>query len=234
MLNKRTNRYCEDLQDPALSALLLEAMADDPALIDAPGRADRIMRKVLASGVQPAPHGFRWIPFAWTSGTLAAATALVFLAFGLARLPQGAAPTPPAPIVAQRTASPVASMPAVTPAMTATPVPDEETPDRWQSLRQDTPVRQTAAPVTSVKTTRVAREETPVRETPADNPAQIADTLYAAGEAADAVGDHETAFANYQAAYEISPTPDSLLASGNALEQLNQEDDTSGTDTSSS
>jgi tetratricopeptide (TPR) repeat protein len=57
----------------------------------------------------------------------------------------------------------------------------------------------------------------------ADNTSRTADALYAAGKAANAAGDYETAYTAYKAAYDIIPTPDALLASGKALEQLAQE-----------
>jgi hypothetical protein len=57
----------------------------------------------------------------------------------------------------------------------------------------------------------------------AESNTYAAAALYSAGTVATAVGDHHGAYEAYKASYETMPTPDALLASGDALYRLAQD-----------
>lgn len=205
----------DDLRDSVLTDLLREAYTDDPALAEAPGRSDRIMRAVMASGVRPR---FSWAPLAWAAGTVATAAAAVVLAFSLqqpARLPDDNRVAAPAPHVEQTTQ---AAVPTDDPVVAAQPKPaplptvTEQPRPAWIAPRP-TPKAVPAPPPTDATS-----------PAPADEPTYMAADLYAAASTAHAAGDYETAYAAYQASYEMVPTPDALLASAAMLQRMAEEE----------
>lgn len=218
MLNQE-KRYTDDLKDPLLSALLKNALADDPAMLKSTGRSERIMRKVLASGVRPARRGFRWAPFAWSTGALAAAAAMLMLAFGMAphgnqtdRVGNGNQ----APITAKNVSPKQPTEDAVLPDTDTkpmkTPVVHEQSAPRWHdnTTRQNDRVK-LPAPKPVIPSVIANASEAPVK---------VAAALSEAGKAASAAGDYQGAYESYQKSYELDPSPDTLLASGVALERL--------------
>lgn len=205
MLRTDTNLHNE-LRDPQLTALLRETFANDPALEDAPGRAERIMRRLLASGVRPAPAP--WRIWAWASGfaATAAVTALLVLVVLHAPPPQHSV-TKPAPI-------------AVLPVQ---PVPPAVIPEHNNGPRErlHTPRPPRSNPV-------MARNPQPPTHLAAPEPnngtVTVASALYTAGATAHAAGDFATAYDAYSASYEASPNPETLLAASDALLHMDAED----------
>ena len=199
----RNNQQLNDeLRDPMLSALLREAYADDPALAPAPGRSDRIMRKIMTSGVRPAPH-YRWTPFAWAGGALATAALLLLLLLG------GGKPDRDAIVHLPKDKAPIA-IPVVPPDMEPgiasnhpAPVPEKVPAVRSQAPRQP-------------RLPRLPRQEqVAVRS----NDTTVAAAYLAMAESATQMGDHEAAYEMYNAAYEVEPSSVTLMASANALER---------------
>lgn len=225
MLKNRSERYTEELRDPALSALLREALDDDAALLAAPGRTDRVMRKVLASGIRP-PRRFSLAPLAWGAGAFAAAAAAVLLLFTVARLPLPVMPSAPsAPSLVTMPAPPNGRHPAVPPtrpriediAVAPAPVVIEHPRTAW------TPVAAPPHQPGAGPRDRRPADRSTSNPAVAEGRLKVAASLIDAGKAALDAGDYETAYHAYQASYEVSPTPDALLASGAALEQLTEE-----------
>lgn len=235
LTNKNDERYTRDLRDPDLAMLLRDAYADDPALKEAPGRSERIMRTVLASGVRSAPRGFRWAPLAWATGSLAtaaAALALMFMfmePFGHHQAPAGPVANhsgPSIPRVAdnlptvpdKKNTGDTPAPPKVDNKQTTVWIADKPQPPTNQE-RQVPPHQQPQPPINDNELTVAKNPETP-SAAPHEDATQVAAALYDAGSAAYAAGDYESAYNAYKASYDITPTPDTLLATGRALEQL--------------
>jgi len=212
----------DDLRDPALTALLRNVYTNDPALAEAPGRTERIMRLVLSEGVRPVRRPSVWAPFAWACASVATAAAALTLILALAT-PGGMTGVlayfrpAPANIVAPDSTTPrvIAAHPDRS---VPTPIAihntlDEQPLSVWQMENSAAPALQKPAP------------QEPAKEQPTviEHPTFVAATLYSAGKAAQAVGDTETAYEAYKASYETVPTPDALLASGDALYKMAQE-----------
>ncbi|HEX2948102.1 MAG TPA: hypothetical protein VHV83_00790 [Armatimonadota bacterium] len=238
MLKDRSDQYREELRDPVLSALLHEAFENEADELTSPGRSERIMRKVLASGVYSAPRRSRWSPWVWATGSLATTAAAVVILLGTLHSPllqQGQNVDTAAPKVAEQT------MPA------AVPLKESSTPRHMavtyvkekpaESWTETTQPRQKVSHQNQILPRKnagiaqgisiphdgeIAKVPTvkPNAETPAASTHQVAAALYNAGSAAHAVGDYATAYSAYQASYELEPTPDALLASGTALEHI--------------
>lgn len=210
MLDKQHNQI--SLKDPALSALLRDALSHDKALSDAPGRTDRIMRKVMAVAMRPTAQPRRWGLLTWVGGSFATAAIVVALTINLALYTMPKPMMPPGgdhtPIVIKPTngrdipGSRQPAVPPITVAVTATVI--ENTLPKTSGLKL-TP-----------KTPNVPVES--------DSPVQVANVLYDAGTAASYAGDYQTAYSAYEASYKINQSPDALIASGNALEELVKED----------
>jgi hypothetical protein len=247
MLHERDQQDYPELRDPQLSALLRKTFADDPALLAAPGRTERIMRRVLASGVRPTPRKWSWAPFAWATGSLATTAVAALLIMTLARVPmrygdQTISPskmtlavvatgpstsgeTPSAPEIANGVAPPLPAPPPVV----ERPTVCWQRPAAHPRIRYTAPTDAvTVASLASTPTSPEAIAQTspasPTQETtPAattENQTQVASALYDAGTAADTAGDYADAYQAYQASYEMLPMPDALLSSGKALEHL--------------
>jgi hypothetical protein len=227
MKMRRTDTFEEELRDPELAALLQDAFADDPALAEAPGRTERIMRRVLTTGVRPAPAP--WLAWGWATGLAAAAAVVVMLLFGMQQAPNVAkrddlppvpkeqpAPAPRTPLVV---AHPPAPAPAPTPPALKTPV--EQPRREWR--QPETPKPHTPDPTPAPAPPVLATVPPPAAE-----PTAVAAALYTAGSAAQTVGDYETAYEAYAASYETVPNPETLLAASDAL--LLMARDTSGSD----
>lgn len=226
MMTRQSGNQHDDLRDPGLAALLREAYADDPALQEAPGRTDRIMRAVMASGVRPK---VTWMPFAWAGGLAATAAVAVMLALGMQHpttptqriatvTPPTTVQTAPPVTPSPTTASTVQRTPPVAVATTAVPAVREKAHGAWI-----TPAHAKRTPPSpTIVAHAPAAAATPVEDTSNGTAAD----LYAAGSTAHAAGDYETAYAAYQASYAMVPTPDALLASAEAMSQLADEEDT--------
>lgn len=210
MLDKQHNQI--SLKDPALSALLRDALSHDKALSDAPGRTDRIMRKVMAVAMRPTAQPRRWNLFAWVGGSFATAAIVVALTINLALYTM---PKPMMPPGGDHTA------------ITIKPTNEREIPgsrpsnEKPRTIATTPPAKENTVPETSglqltPKTTNVPVES--------DSPVQVANALYDAGTAASYAGDYQTAYSAYEASYKINQSPDALIASGNALEELVKED----------
>jgi len=244
MLDKRSEQYTRELQDPMLSALLRDTLADDPALAASPGRTDRIMRKVLAAGVQPQTRSFNWTPFAWTAGAFASAAAFVVLVFMMGRLPMpgnmarlpdfstqatGGQPThvqQPGDLNREKAPTDVPLPPRTRHiAVPSAPQIAEISSTNWNQ----TPINHTTGGTKSNRVTpRKVDAPTPTEE----NTVKVASALYDAGTAAKSMGDYESAYQAYRASYDAMPTPDALLASGKALEKFaDQEQNTDDSST---
>jgi len=232
-MKRRINRYEEELRDPALSAVLQETFANDPALADAPGRTERVMRMVLATHVKPTRRPAVWAPFAWTAAASATAMLVVALAIWMVRLPSGWH-TQDQRLIAQlrneaakgATKHPmvIAHLPQFVAGETPATADNSDTAQAAINLdepEQPAPAWQPVPP--QPKTPAVA-------EAPHDV-AKVAAALYDAGSTAHAAGDLHAAYSAYQASYAAVPTTDALLASSDALgrladEALNTDDDT--------
>lgn len=217
MKRSMTDRYEDELKDPALTAMLRAAFADDPALAESPGRTERVMRRVLASGVRPVWQRARWAPFGWAFGSLATAAAVLVLLLRLMTQQAGQqvvkhpVPPQPAPKLARKMPAPPDDIiPVKAPSIPATV---EHPQVAWNNHHEAAP--EITETVSEVRNTAVVAD--------VDTPANTAATLYSAGTSASVAGDYETAFAAYQASYETSPSPEALLASAETLERMNQE-----------
>ncbi|MHB9134485.1 MAG: hypothetical protein ACYDBB_25720 [Armatimonadota bacterium] len=215
MNTRRIDQFEKELHDPALTSLLRDAFDGDPALAESHGRSERIMRKVLASGIRPARPAVRWAPLAWAFGASAAAAGLVLaLVLGLLQSPRG-----PGNLVDNHVAPQQRQEQQVNPKQLADrhlPVPEERQHDGWQNPAPEGSVVQNPDDILPKHPDDDTQENKPTEE----NPVRVAEALYAAGDAANAVGDYETAFEAYQASYEAMPTPDAILSSAKMLEHL--------------
>lgn len=195
----------DNLADPLLSALLREAFADDPELAPSPGRHDRIMRKIMSSGVRPVTRP-RWTPFAWVAGACAAA-ALLLLLLGGGKEEQPNVVINPKPAVQEEIIpeAPKNSI-ALTPdnANTVVPTPAKKLPVRIVKNHQHTIVRDIAVK-RDVKTHEMAH------------------AYLAIADSAVQMGDYATAYDAYNAAYKVEPSSVTLMASANALERMVEE-----------
>lgn len=218
MLEQKYNSYDNDLRDTQLSALLREALADDPALAASPGRAEHIMRKILAVGVMPVRRSPRWGALAWASGWLAAATAALALVLTLG--PQFA-PAGNAPEDAQQSAHAPAQLltPSVPlPAIPATRNKENQPPEMpWYAQPSDEG-QQNALADAAPRTDMPYPRQPSISETA--HPVTVASALSETGSTAYATGDYQTAYDAYEASYVAEPTPHALMGSAIALEQL--------------
>lgn len=228
MLKHDTERYSTELKDPMLSALLREALSDDPVLHDAPGRTDRIMRKVMASGVRPVRR-FGWAPLGWAAGSFATAIAALYLLFTLAHLPlPTVAPQSVPPTVADNV-TPVPSAPMTdnfAPNLPVVPVVTPRVPSGTPEVpRTSERARRTWPTPIQRPDVTIARDIPPSVQpaTTAESQAQVVSALNSAGATASDLGDYATAYHAYAASYDVTPTPDALLASGTALQLLAEE-----------
>jgi hypothetical protein len=213
----------QELHDPALSALLREAYRDEDALVDAPERTARIMRRLRASRPprRPAP----WTAWVYASCASGLAAAAVLLTLRLTPSPVTISPGPP---------SMTARVPAPTPASTPrpAPAPPRQRPDAvlvdpgeassptWVThtpLPAPVPLAPTAS---TAPTLALAPGPAPASS---EDSATVAAALYSAGSVAQVAGDFEAAYTAYHASYETMPTPDAILASGRALQAIAQE-----------
>jgi len=231
-MNEHTDQFERELRDPALSALLREAFADDPALQSAPGRTERIMRKVMTSGVRPIRRGVNWGALGWATGAMATAAAAIAIAIGMLHPPQdgqianGNPPVTPAPTpaVIHKDISNNQPIVAVTPD-DVLPTVNEAPRPKWEPIpekRTVTPQLKSRVPEHTMVAT--ADSANTAEEPENESPVHVAAALYSAGSAAQAAGDYQTAYQSYQASYDTMPTPDALLASSRALQQMAQQD----------
>ncbi len=241
-MKRRTEQYARALRDPALSAILKATFAGDTALAPSPGRTERIMRQVLASGITPRRHTFNWAPFAWTVAAAGAALLVMALSIRLVRLPAGWGPE------MQTTVAQLQTPPALHPQNSVTPPPATTIPT--QDKFADTPPAtadanananadvdanadiDTAPPVVPAwkapapeaqqpsETAALPAEEQNSPEQNQTEIASLAATLYDAGSTAHDAGDLPTAYAAYQASYDTLPMPDSLMATSDVLGRL--------------
>jgi outer membrane biosynthesis protein TonB len=216
MKMQRTETSHDELRDPLLSALLRDAYAEDPALEEAPGRTERIMRHVLAGGVRPVRSP--WIAWGWATGMAAAAAVVVVLTLTMLQGPKPPrlvenhnVPAPTPQVVPAPPESPDVT-PAPLPPRELVNVPQEQPRTPWQP-RPDAP-----------KTPDTPKSPAPAPAAPAPSPTVVAAALYTAGSTAHTVGDYETAYEAYSASYETVPNPQTLLAASDALLQLAAED----------
>jgi hypothetical protein len=215
-MTMRTNESNEEraLRDPMLTALLQDTFADDPALDEAPGRTEMIMRRLLAADARPKPSP--WRLWGWATGAAAATAAAVLLVVTLLHTPTTNLPiatnpdTPSAP--------PRQSVSAPTPRYeppALVRVPQERPHENWNP-------HATPAPGT-VEPHRAPQPAPPAPTTPVVS-TTVASALYTTGEAAHAAGDFETAYDAYSASYEAAPNPQTLLAASEALLHMGDED----------
>jgi len=244
-------RKKQDLADPALSAILQDAYADDPALMEAHGRAERIMRRILAIGGRWAAP--RWSPFGWFAGaTATAAVAVVLVLAFFQQTPKqqiaidSPRPVSPGPVVPteekpalpptvrkdnsvrpkkhfNNTVAPVENKPAVTVAVKAPVIPAGKQQPEAKAPRPEHPRQpeRESAPVPEVQIAQLKPEPAAI----AQENVQIrtAAALYSTGTTAQVMGDYETAYEAYQASYDAMPTPEALMASGDALSAMASE-----------
>ncbi len=210
MKMRRTDTFEQELRDPELAALLREVYADDPALDESTGRTERIMRRVLTTGVRPAPAP--WLAWGWATGLAAAAAVVVMLLLGALNGPKTdlvkddqPASAPKEQVVPQRAAPLLADQPLPAPRDTVK-APVEQPRRAW--LRPNPPKQHEPAPEPPV----LAADPAPPTE-----PTVVAAALYTAGSAAQTVGDYEMAYEAYSASYETMPNPETLLAASDAL-----------------
>ncbi|MHB9023937.1 MAG: tetratricopeptide repeat protein [Armatimonadota bacterium] len=222
-MKTRTDRYETELRDPALTALLRETFADDPALAESPGRSERIMRRILASDKRPARSRAFWAPFGWAAGAVGLAALAIAFALGFLHLPQGGqiardpkvVPQPAPQVVVDNT--PVNEK--IEPINDNEPVVTPTTPDRPQRIATEKRRTTRLHPVSPEK----RAPERPVVTAAAEGSEHVAATLYSAGVAAQSTGDNESALEAYQASYDTVPTPEALLASARILESMGEE-----------
>lgn len=222
---KRGDQSRSSLRDPALSTLLHAAYDDQPALADSPGRTERIMRVVLASGVRPKSSP--WVFLGWSSGAVATAAAVLMLALALGHrppvpVPPGGArppvivahplPSPSVKVAPRQGASTLAKKSGTVTAAKQPPV--LPAPDTSVVVRAPKRVPPATTP------SGTPRHENPVTEPEAEH---VAVALYSAGTAAHDAGDYESSYIAFRDSYNAVPTPEALLASGEALLQLSDQ-----------
>lgn len=224
----RTEKHDSELRDPLLSALLQEAYADDPAEEDAPGRTERIMRRLLSAGVRPKPSP--WFIWSWSAGLAAAAALIVVLMFGLLRAPKDTIADndhkQPAPQVTHEQNAPNAPHLPPKPELAIVP-PREQPRSNWhpRAPEQPMPPRNMQEHVIAKHPAIADVTDSPFKPVePATSPTTVAAALYTTGTAAHAIGDYETAYEAYSASYETEPNPQTLLAASDALLHLDAED----------
>lgn len=209
-----------ELRDPMLTALLQDAYSDDPALAEAPGRTEMIMRRLLAAGVQPKPSP--WRVWGWAVGF--AATAAVVLVFAMVLLH---APKPQQWANNNNPPQPVA------PRHQPAPAPHDERPQLAKEPTFNAP-RERGHDAWNPRATVNTFGAEPRAPRPAPEPRRqpsppitstvVASALYTTGETAHAAGDFATAYEAYSASYEAAPNPQTLLAASDALLRMDGED----------
>lgn len=220
-----------ELRDPALTALLRETYAEDPALEPAPGRGERIMRAVLATERRRAGVPPFWAAFGWGASATAAAAVIAVLLLG--GMPS-------------RQNAPIATNTDNNPHVTVADQPKETQPgktlveDNVKEFLPDTPQAPTPQPNWRAPRPPLREvlprpwQEKPARPLPRTNPApattpaggqtEVAAALYDVATIAYNAGDYETAYEAYQDSYAAVPTPDAILASGRTLMRLSQDE----------
>ena len=217
-----------DLHDPALSALLQDSFAHDPALIASPGRTERIMRVVLTASRRRRWAG--WLSIGWTAGAAATAAAMLLLIVGLARTPLvEMTPIATTPIIAPTPPARQAVAPAVPPSILDAQLPPpsaSRNEPAWEWTSPTPTIKEQSAPpwVKSEDEIAVQPSAKTSPEIAEDHSAGAAAALNTAGAAAYAAGDYESAYQAYAASYETLPMPDTILRSGQALQRLAQEE----------
>lgn len=199
----KNNKSVDNLTDPMLSALLQEAFADDPALTSSPGRTDRIMRKIMSTGVRPVSRP-RWTPFAWAAGACATAAVLLMLFSGGKEKAQNVVVNPPAPIVEKE----------------PLPEPPEET---VAVVPKEIPVTVPTVGKEKAVPKRVPTKYPRIEGKSGYNklqPREVAKAYLAMADGANEMGDYATAYEAYNAAYKVEPSSITLMASANALERM--------------
>ena len=234
MLGKFNDRYREELRDEQLSAMLREALADDPALSASAGRTNHIMRKILASGVMPIRRRLPWgVTLAWATGGLALAAVALLLTFTLLRFPAGndMRLAKGLPAVTTPDTWPPANPPATRSGQLDVTRPDHQYVKARGGNR--TPHEATEADNTAHQPTAITDTHSAEGDVDAG---KVAAALCETGSTAYATGDYQTAYEAYQTAYQTAPTQNALMGSAKALEQLSDKtlQETATTDTTGS
>ncbi len=168
-MKRQNEKYERELRDPALAALLKAAFTEDAALADAPGRTERIMRQVLASGCHPARRPSTWAPLGGVVAAAAAAVLVMILSITLVRLPAGwepqmqhtiarLGPTQPATPVTPAAPQPEETEIAVAPPVVTVPAAPVA-PPLWQTL-SSAPTQRPTPTAQSGKVTMLAEQPT--------------------------------------------------------------------------
>lgn len=208
--------FSSELRDPALTQLLQNTFAEDPALQEAPGRTERIMRTVLAHREHRRAINFGWaVSLGWSCGAVAAASLMVVLILGGDPRQTVSSLTKPAPIV-QPTYDVAQQAPKTAPRRHTAPVSLPEPVIAWKAPQPIAPERD-ATPHVAVSHKPAPA---PIIATKTENHTDTAAALFAAGNAAYAAGDFENAYDAYQASYETIPTPEAILGTGQVLQEL--------------
>jgi len=213
-MKQHTKHHTQELRDPALSAMLKATFADDPALTEAPGRTERIMRQVLSSGIQPVRRPSNWAPLGWIFATTAAAVLVLVLSIGIIRLPSGWGPEMRNTIA--RLEQTKRDIPAINNVPRATqPRQNPEFAENFPTVTANPPATQPLwQPFTLTPQPRLDLSEM----------AHKANELYDVGLTAHASGNFSDAYKAYQASYDTMPTPNALLATSDVLGILADEE----------
>lgn len=223
-MNRRHDKYERELRDPALSAALKNTFANDPALAEAPGRTERIMRMVLAAEKKPVRRPSFLAPLAWAAAAAATAVFVVALAIGATRLPSSWNNSPLVADGSSKTTSPqtvAKHHPAPQNKIATVPqdqvfyIPVVRPQEDWVPQERPETPKQSKHPLTPKNS-----EKTP--EQP-QNAVRVAAALYDAGSAAHAAGDLQSAYQAYQASYAAMPTANAILASSDVLGRMADE-----------
>lgn len=209
--------FSSELRDPALTQMLQDTFADDPALHEAPGRTERIMRAVLAHRERRRAFNFNWaVSLGWSCGAVVAAVLMVILILGGDPRQTISSLTTPTPVI-HPTYEVAHEIPKAAPRrVSAAPAPLPEPVIAWKAPQPATSERN--AVLHNVVTRTPAPKPTPAPATDAHT--DTAAALFAAGNAAYAAGDFENAYDAYQASYETIPTPEAILGTGQVLQEL--------------
>jgi hypothetical protein len=227
-MTRRNIDYERDLLAPSLSAMLREAYADDPALAPAPGRTERIMRAVKATGRRGV--NMIWASFIWGAGATATAVLVIALMLGMSQVHVG------------KSGPEVADNDQKVKPRHKVQQQDNTTESQWQNLVAEhnnavpPPIKKEQKQPPIKKFTD--RQQPAWTEMPKDNPREepkenipvhdqdevvVAAALYNVGTTSYHYGDYESAYTAFQDSYETMPTPEAALSTGNALEQMARE-----------
>ncbi len=206
------------LGDADLTQKLKDSYEDDPALIPAPGRTHRIMQNISTVVWNPLANFQRQIAIITVS--LSAALIMFFVQFQNYNKIEPAYNTAVIPGIPEKhnkipdyIVVPIKNKEfkskIVKPVVVKNVLPDKHRNENTRRLEKVNQKKIIEYPVNAINPANIARIESSNQ--------RIAAALYSSGNIAHASGDYNSAYNAYLTSYELSPSPEALLASGQAL-----------------